>query len=103
MIRRRAARPNGRRAPPEVQSGQQSQAAGCRTKPSRRLRHRTSTPGFRAKARAAPRHKGSDGRHVLVGYTPERVDREADATGTPPRQIAIGMLNDGMTWSVVII
>src|SRR5205807_5847539 len=38
--------------------------------------------------------KGSDARLALVGRKRERADRGADAKDTPPRQIAIGMLND---------
>ena len=51
-------------------------------------------PGSRATAPAAPQCKGSDARLALVGRKRERADRGADAKDTPPRQIAIGMLND---------
>src|ERR1700687_3035688 len=51
-------------------------------------------PGSRATDPAGPRCKGSGARHAPVGRRRERADREADARGTPPRQIAIGMLND---------
>src|SRR5271155_2521351 len=51
-------------------------------------------PGSRATDPAGPRCKGSDARHVPVGYRRELVGRGADARGIPPRQIAIGMLND---------
>src|ERR1700686_4961159 len=50
--------------------------------------------GAHATARVGPRCKGSDDRHAPVGHRRERADRGADARGTPPRQIAIGMLND---------
>ena len=92
MIRRRAGPPNGCRAWPEAQSKRQSRASGCRTTSPRTLRHRTSTPGSRARAQAAPRYKGPDDRHVPVGHRRGRVDRGAGAKGTLLQQIAIGML-----------
>ena len=94
MICQRAERPNRCRARPEAQSKWQSPASGCRTKAPRTSRHRTSTQESHAKDRAGPRCKGSDGRHVAVGRRREPVGREAGAMGTPPRQIAIGMLNE---------
>ena len=51
-------------------------------------------PGSHATAPAGPRCKGSDARHAPAGCRREPADRGADARGTPPRQIAIGMLND---------
>src|SRR4051812_47756271 len=50
--------------------------------------------GSHARAPARPRCRGSDDRHAPVARKGEPADRGADARGTPPRQIAIGMLND---------
>ena len=50
--------------------------------------------GSRETDLAGPRCKGSDARHAPVGYRRELVGHEADARGTSPQQIAIGMLND---------
>ena len=101
MIRRRVGRANDCRAWPEAPSTRQSRASGCRTTSPRTLQHRTSTPGSRARAQAAPRCKGSDDRHVPVGHRRGRVDRAAGATGTLLQQIAIGMLNDVQCrWSI---
>jgi hypothetical protein len=51
-------------------------------------------PGSHETAPAGPQRRGSDGRHAPVGRKRELADHEADARGTPPQQIAIGMLND---------
>ena len=94
MIRRQAAGPNGCREQPAIQSAHRSRASRCPQRSLHKLRHRTSTPGSHARALAGPRYRGSDGRHAPVGRKRELPGHAADARGTPPQQIAIGMLND---------
>jgi hypothetical protein len=94
MIRREAARPNGCQEQPAIQSAHRSRSSRCPQRSLRKPRHRTSMPGSHARAPAEPRCRGSDGRHVPVGHKRELAGHEADARGTPPQQIAIGMLND---------
>ena len=94
MIRREAARPNGCRAQPAIQSAHRSRSSRCPQRSLYKPRHRTSMPGSHARAPAGPRCRGSDGRHAPAGRKRELAGHEAGATGTPPQQIAIGMLND---------
>jgi hypothetical protein len=94
MIRREAARPNGCREQPAIQSAHLSRSSRCPQRSLHKPRHRTSMPGSHARAPAGPRCRGSDGRHAPVDHKRELAGHEGDARGTPPQQIAIGMLND---------